>query len=179
MIVQPTTDDSWGELFKRWLAQHSGLIFKVARAFAPGDADRDDLVQEILLQLWRSLPRFEGKAKESTWIYRVALHTALAWHRSENKRRAPQAPMPAIEELPEPDDLAARERDELVARLYSAIRRLPKMDAALVLLYLDDLSYREMADVLGISESNVGVKLNRARKTLAEMLKEVPHAHGR
>jgi RNA polymerase sigma-70 factor (ECF subfamily) len=81
----------------------------------------------------------------------------------------------AIEELPGPDDAAGRARDELVARLYVAIRRLPKVDAALVLLYLDDLSYREMAEVLGLSETNVGVKLNRARKTLAEMMKEVPH----
>ena len=175
MIVQPATDDSREAGFKRWLKQHTGLVFKVARAFAPSDADRDDLVQEILLQLWRSLPRFEGKAKESTWIYRVALNTALAWHRGENKHRTAQNSLPAIEELPEPDDLAAREREELVARLYAAIRRLPRVDAALVLLYLDDLSYREMAEVLGLSETNVGVKLNRARKTLAELMKEVPH----
>ena len=168
-------DASREVLFKRWLEQHSGLVFKVAYAFAPNDADRDDLVQEILLQLWRSLPRFEGKAKESTWIYRVALNTALAWRRGEHKRDAAQTPVFAIEELPEPDDLERREREELVARLYAAIRQLPKVDAALVLLYLDDLSYREMADVLGLSESNVGVKLNRARKELAELMKEVPH----
>ena len=175
MIAPTSADDSREAIFKRWLTQHTGLVFKVARAFAPSDADRDDLVQEILLQLWRSLPHFEGKAKESTWIYRVALNTALAWHRSENKRRTAHSPLVAIEELPDPDDPVAREREELVARLYAAIRRLPKVDAALVLLYLDDLSYREMADVLGLSETNVGVKLNRARKTLAELMKEVPY----
>jgi RNA polymerase sigma-70 factor (ECF subfamily) len=175
MITQAATDASREALFMCWLEQHSGLIFKVARTFAPSDADRADLVQEILLQLWRSLPRFEGKARESTWIYRVALNTALAWHRGENKRRATQTPLLAIDQFPEPDDLAAREREELVGRLYTAIRRLQKMDAALVLLYLDDLSYREMAEVLGISETNVGVKLNRARKALAEMMKELPY----
>jgi len=175
MIGQPATNDSREALFRRWLEQHTGLVFKVVRTFAPSDADRDDLVQEILLQLWRSLPRFEGKAKESTWIYRVALNTALAWHRSETKHRTAQSPLTAIEELPEPDDLVAREREELVANLYAAIRLLSKVDAALVLLYLDDLSYREMAEVLGISETNVGVKLNRARKELAGLLKEVPH----
>ena len=175
MTPHPDDEAHQQALFKRWLELHSGLIFKVARAFAPGDADRDDLAQEILLQLWRSLPRFEGRAKESTWIYRVALNTALAWHRNDNKRRATQTPLPAIEELPEPDDRSARERSEQVEKLYAAIRQLPKVDAALVLLYLDDLSYREMADVFGISETNVGVKLNRARKTLASLMKEVPH----
>ncbi|HEY0552535.1 MAG TPA: sigma-70 family RNA polymerase sigma factor [Verrucomicrobiae bacterium] len=175
MIAQPEAEASREAVFKHWLEHHTGLVFKVARTFAPSDADRDDLVQEILLQLWRSLPRFEGKAKESTWIYRVALHTALAWQRHEKKRHAAQTPLPAIEEFAAPDDPAAREREELVARLYAAIRRLPKVDAALVLLYLDDLSYREMAEVLGISETNVGVKLNRARKILAEAMQEVPH----
>jgi RNA polymerase sigma-70 factor (ECF subfamily) len=175
MIAQAATNDSREPVFRRWLNQHTGLVFKVARTFASSDADRDDLVQEILLQLWRSLPRFEGKARESTWIYRVALNTALAWHRSENKRRAAQTPLLAIEELPEPDDLDRREREELVENLYATIRRLPKVDAALLLLYLDDLSYREMADVLGLSETNVGVKLNRARKSLAELMKEVPY----
>jgi RNA polymerase sigma-70 factor, ECF subfamily len=175
MIAQPATEESREALFKRWLEHHTGLVFKVARAFAPTDADRDDLVQEILLQLWRSLPRFEGKAKESTWIYRVALNTALAWHRGEKKHHAAHTPLLAVEELPEPDDLAQRERAELVENLYAAIRRLPKVDAALVLLYLDDLSYREMAEVLGLSETNVGVKLNRARKQLGELMQEVPH----
>jgi RNA polymerase sigma-70 factor (ECF subfamily) len=175
MIAQAATYDSRELVFRRWLKQHTGLVFKVARTFAPSHADRDDLVQEILLQLWRSLPRFEGKARESTWIYRVALNTALAWHRSENKRRAAQTPVLAIEELPERDDLDRRERKELVAKLYAAIRRLPKVDAALLMLYLDDLSYHQIADVLGLSETNVGVKLNRARKTLAELMKEVPH----
>jgi len=175
MTGQTATDYSREAVFKRWLEQHAGLVFKVAHTFAPDTTDRDDLVQEILLQLWRSQPRFEGNARESTWIYRVALNTALAWRRGEHKRRATQTPLLAIEELPEPDDLVAREREEAVARLYAAIRRLPKVDAALVLLYLDDLSYREMAEVLGISETNVGVKLNRARKTLADLMKEAPH----
>ncbi|NJM54837.1 MAG: sigma-70 family RNA polymerase sigma factor [Verrucomicrobiae bacterium] len=160
-------------LFKCWLAQHSGLVFKVARAFSRSDADRADLVQDILVQLWLSLPRFEGKSRVSTWIYRVALNTALAWRRSETKRHATHAMEFCIEELPAPpDDALAAEREETVARLYAAIRQLPEAEAALVLLHLDDLSYREMAAVLGISESNVGVRLHRARKSLGQLMKE-------
>jgi RNA polymerase sigma-70 factor (ECF subfamily) len=164
-------------VFKSWLQEHTGLIFKVARAFASSEADQQDLIQEILLQMWCSLPRFEGNAKASTWIYRVALHTALAWRRKEMKHRAPQNPLIEIETLPAPESDSARRvaRDEAIARLYDAIHQLPKVDGALVLLYLEDLSYREMAEVLGLSESNVGVKLNRARKALAELMKEVTY----
>ena len=165
------------EVFKGWLRQHVGLVYKVARTFAWVEADQQDLIQEILLQMWCSLPQFEGKAKASTWIYRVALNTALAWRRKETKRRATQTPLIEIETLPgtEADGAQRLDRQEQVARLYAAIHQLPKVDAALVLLYLEDVSYREMAEVLGLSESNVGVKLNRARKALAELMKEVKY----
>jgi RNA polymerase sigma-70 factor (ECF subfamily) len=177
MNVHQAPDDDRQVLFSAWLKEHAGLVFKVARAFAPTEADRQDLIQDILLQLWCSLPRFEGKAKVSTWIYRVALNTALAWRRKETKRRAPQIPLIEVEELPGTEEGNAHrlDREEVVARLYGAIHQLPKVDAALVLLYLDDLSYREMAEVLGISENHVGVKLNRAKKVLADLMKEVTY----
>jgi RNA polymerase sigma-70 factor (ECF subfamily) len=170
-----TPDDDRQQVFKSWIQEHTGLVFKVARAFAHTEADQQDLMQEILLQMWCSLPRFEGKAKASTWIYRVALNTALAWRRKETKHRATQTPLIEIENFPETEADSAQRlaREEQVARLYDAIHQLPKADAALVLLYLEDMSYREMAEVLGLSESNVGVKLNRAKKALAELMKEV------
>ena len=172
----PSAEDRQ-EVFKGWLQEHTRLVFKVARAFAPAEPDRQDLIQEILLQMWCSLPRFEGKAKASTWIYRVALNTALAWRRKETKHRATQTPLIDIEMLPgtEADSAQRLDREEQVTRLYDAIHQMPKVDVALVLLYLEELSYREMAEVLGISESNVGVKLNRARKILTELMKEVTH----
>lgn len=162
-------------LFETWLRQHGGLILHVARAYTATDEDREDLAQEILLQLWCSLPRFEGRAKESTWIYRVALNTALAWQRADTRRRQRLAPAIALDEFPadETDHARRLDNEEALARLYEAIRSLPKVDAALVMLHLDGLSYRETAEVLGISESNVGVKLTRARKALAELMKEV------
>ena len=164
--------DKWETTFKEWLGEHQGLIFKVVRAYAATPEDQDDLFQEILLQLWSSIPRFRGEARVSTWIYRVALNTALVWKRGEKKRRQRRTPLIDISQVPETREghrISAEDR-QIVDRLYKAIRGLPKVDTSLVLMYLDGLSYSQMADILGISESNVGVKLNRARKRLAELL---------
>ena len=170
-------DEKQELLFKSWLSDHGGAVLKVARAYTHSLEDCQDLAQEILLQVWCSLPQFQGRASASTWIYRVALNTALGWHRKERRRRTRQWPVFEVEDLPVAgtDSTQQAEQRELVERLYEAIRQLPRTDAALVLLYLDDLSYREMAEVLGLSESNVGVKLNRAKKALGELMNGKPH----
>jgi RNA polymerase sigma-70 factor (ECF subfamily) len=155
--------------FLGWLDRHGSIVLKVARAYTRTGADCQDLAQDILLQLWRSSARFEGRASEATWVYRVALNTALGWHRKETRRRARQRP---LLDVPGPDSGQGPVRREAVERLYAAIHQLAPPDVALVLLYLDDLSYRQMAEVLGTSEGNVGVRLNRAKKALAELLRE-------
>jgi RNA polymerase sigma-70 factor, ECF subfamily len=160
-------------LFMTWLGEHGSSVMKVARAYTLTSEECQDLAQEILLQAWQSLPKFERKASPATWFYRVALHTAMNWHRKDKPRRSRQQPLVEVQVLAcEGIDGAehAQQRDT-VEQLYKAINQLPKTDAALVLLYLDELSYREMAEVLGISESNVGVKLNRAKKALSELMK--------
>ena len=159
-------------LFMNWLNQHGSAVMKVARAYALTSEERQDLAQEILLQAWRSLPNFQNKASPATWFYRVALHTAMNWHRKDKPRRSRQRPLLEVQtvETEGADGAEQAQQRETVERLYRAIHRLPKADAALVLLYLDELSYREMADVLGISESNVGVKLNRAKKALSALM---------
>lgn len=164
-------------LFKNWLTEHGGAVLKVARAYTLTTVDCQDLVQEILLQVWRSLPQFQGRASPSTWFYRVALNTALGWQRKERRRQVRQQPILEVEDLPVAGLNSAQQvaQREVVERLYLAIRQLPKTDAALVLLYLDGLSYRQMAEVLGISESNVGVKLNRAKKVLGGLMNGEPH----
>ncbi len=164
-------------IFRRWLADHAGLMWKVVRAFAAGPEDQEDLLQEIALQLWMSLPAFRGEAKESTWIYRVAFNTALVWRRTETRRQAKHEKFLEFKVAEEsPSDRPGKTRDEeRVQMLYAAIRRLPRLDASLALMHLDGLSYREMSEVLGISENHVGVKLNRIRNQLAEQLKEACH----
>jgi RNA polymerase sigma-70 factor, ECF subfamily len=164
-------------VFKSWLIEHGGTVLKVARAYTLTTEDCQDLAQEILLQVWRSLPHFQGRSSASTWSYRVALNTALGWRRKELRRQARQQPVLEVEELSVAGLDSAQQivEREAVHQLYAAIRQLSNTERALVLLYLDDLSYRQMAEVLGISESNVGVKLNRAKKALGELMKEASH----
>lgn len=147
-------------------------MHKVARAFATG-ADQHDLYHEMLVALWQSVPAWRGDSKPSTFVYRVAHNYALSWTRTRrNYRRAVE--QFGRESTSTADRGGDNGREELLDRLYAAIRELPELDRSLVLLSLDGLPYRDMADVLGISETNVGVRLNRARKQLTENLKEQP-----
>lgn len=161
------------KLFRRWLDEHTGLLLKVVRSFASGPTDADDLFQEILLQVWMSLPNFRAESKATTWLYRVALNTALAWKRRErpHRYRPSQITLATVTAGAggRPEDVL--ENREAVERLYTAIRALTPANRALVLLYLDGLSYAEMAEVTGISETNVGVRLHRIKHELALKLK--------
>lgn len=160
-------------LFRSWLAAHGPAVMRVARAYTRDPADAQDLAQDILLQVWRSLPSFGGRADPATWCYRVALNTALGWHRREARRRDRQRLLAPTVDPPDPaDSTRAVERREAVERLYAAIRRLAPTDAALVLLHLDGLGYRQIAEVLGITTTNVGAKLTRARNALRTLLDE-------
>ena len=165
-------DEDQKSLFMNWLGDHGASVMKVARAYTLTADDCQDLAQEILLQAWQSLSKFEGKASPATWFYRVALHTAMNWHRKDKPRRSRQQPLLEMQAVANEgcDSGEQAQQRDTVEQLYKAIHQLPKTDAALVLLYLDELSYREMAEVLGISEINVGVKLNRAKKSLSALM---------
>ena len=161
---------------RRWIREHRGIVVKVTRAYAWSHEDREDLSQEILLQVWRSMPSFRGNAAESTWIYRVALNTAMTWRRDAPLRKNEEQLQETAQCLRKLPDNAAEDQ-ELVDWLYAEIAQWPKVDRSLVLLYLDGVSYRDMAEILGISESNVGVKLNRLKKRLAESGKGANDGH--
>ncbi|MCX7410194.1 MAG: RNA polymerase sigma factor [Planctomycetales bacterium] len=157
--------------FQRWLRDHVGLMLRVVRACAE---TQHDLLQDVLVNLWSSIPNFRGDSKETTWIYRVAFNTALVWQRGERRRQKHYAMFlneAAATTQSSPD--SERSGNELIERLYAAIRQLPKVDASLALMHLDGLSYQEMSEVLGISENYVGVKLTRIRQQLADQLQGV------
>ena len=132
--------------------------------YCNSNEDREDLFQDIVLQLWRSYPTFRGGSKVTTWLYRVALNIAITRLRKKTGKFAELGPeafqVPAAEGGP----------DEEMAAMYRAIQRLSQIDQALTLLYLEDCSYREMAEVLGISEANVGFKLNRIKAQLRTLI---------
>lgn len=158
--------------FRKLVRDNRGRLRRIARVYADS-GDEEDLFQEILLQAWRSLPSFRGEASPDTWLYRVALNTAIDHGRSEDRRRSARLD----EEHPLRDRGFERpdrsyERRERLQRLHRAIRRLGDPDRALVLMCLEDKSYSEMSEVLGISENYVGVKLHRIRNELSEMLAE-------
>ena len=159
--------------FADWTREHSAILHHVVNGFAAG-ADRNDLLQEVLLAVWKSIPSFRGQAQPTTYLYRVSHNAALLWTRTEKnyRRRVEQFSTSAPGGFcTEPDSLT----DERLAKIYSAIRRLKPADRSLMLLSLDGLSYREMAEVLGLSESNVGVKINRIKIQLTQTLKENEH----
>jgi RNA polymerase sigma-70 factor (ECF subfamily) len=154
--------------FRSWLNEHRAILLKVAGSFTSSVEDRDDLIQEILTRLWATMPSYRGQSKPSTWIYRVALNRALTWQRDETRRRRRHVRLVEVVDTRE----ATTTNTKLLDRLYSEIRGLNKIDRSLILLSLDSCTYQEMSAVMGITETNVGVRLNRAKQELSERMAE-------
>lgn len=161
--------------FVQLVRENDARIRKICRVYANSAEARRDLYQDVLVALWRSFPSFEGDAQPSTWLYRVALNTALSHDRKQTVRD--NATLDADHPIwtdgtpSPPSDL---EQQDQLDQLYAAIDRLGDMDKALIMMYLDDKSYRTIADVLGISTNYVGVKLHRIKQQLADWLEGTP-----
>jgi len=151
-------------IFNDWLAVHKGILFKVVHAYAVEHADRQDLFQEIVIQIWRSVDAFRGESSVPTWMYRVALNTAIAWTRKEDRHQRGKQPLAIVEGLL---TTASTAPDPRVEWLYRQIAQLKDVDRSVALLMLDGFSYKEIAAIVGITESNVGVKISRIKSALA------------
>lgn len=159
------------EAFRTIVEKHHPILYKIGRSYTRTSADFDDLYQEMLIQLHTSLRNFNGESSLSTWIYRVALNTALTYHRNESRRSREMT----VEEVRDVDGEtetghAVSRRDRQIESLYESINELSREDRALILLHLEGKSYREIAEILGISNSNTGVRILRSKKKLKELL---------
>ncbi|WP_234733652.1 RNA polymerase sigma factor [Tellurirhabdus bombi] len=152
------------------LNRHPGILYKVCSLYCKDDEDRKDLFQEMVLQLWKAFPAFREEAMATTWMYRIALNTAISNYRKQTRKPLPLPLSEGIFQIPDLQDTVAHEDSR---RLYAAIEQLSPVEKAVITLYLDDHNYEEMAAILGISKSNVGVKLNRIKAKLEKLIKTI------
>ena len=168
------TEKEQQHIFEQWLSKHKALLFKVVRAYAFTPLHQDDLFQDIAIQVWHSVPAFREDAAVTTWLYRIALNTAFKWTRKERKHYEAKENLDHVEQILQENNISL---DERLVWLYEEISRLDEVDRSITLLLMEGFSYKEMADIIGITESNVGVKINRIKKHLIAKSKKYEH-HG-
>ena len=155
--------------FEKHIGENELLIHKVCRIYAYTDADRKDLFQEIVIQLWKAWPKFNGQAKFSTWLYRVAINTAITGLRKQKNFITSYEPAALNTNIS--DDNYNKAEEERLQQLYIAIEQLNEVEKAIIMLYMEDKQYDEMEDILGIGQGNLRVKMNRIKEKLRELTK--------
>jgi RNA polymerase sigma-70 factor (ECF subfamily) len=166
------TKPAGNERFVQLLEEHKRLLYKVASAYCAEAEDRRDLVQEIVIQLWRSFPRYDDRLKFSTWMYRIGMNVAISFLRGEGRRgRRETVALEGIDVI----DTAAADRilgeaGDDVRLLQRLVSRLDEMSRALIVLYLEGYSHAEIAEILGITATNVGTRVNRIKSRLRDEL---------
>ncbi|MGW8316453.1 MAG: RNA polymerase sigma factor [Bacteroidales bacterium] len=157
------TDQQIHEQFISILEDHIGILLKISKAYTGTSQDREDLINDMTFELWKAYPGFKGRSKVSTWMYRVALNTALNYKR--NSRKKPDFLMEAIEisrDAPSPES----DTDPQVELLYDCIAELDEFNKAIILLYLDGYRHEEIAGITGITKTNVGTRISRIKEQL-------------
>lgn len=157
-------------VFLSVIEQNKGLIYKIANSFKKDEEDKKDLVQEIIFQLWKAFPRFDERNKLSTWMYRIALNTAISSYRKEKSKR--QLVLPLTESMISFTDDEYPDQSTFNL-LQQFILELKELDRALMLLYLEEKSGKEMSEILGLSEANIRTKINRIKEQLKEKFSKI------
>jgi RNA polymerase sigma factor (sigma-70 family) len=165
MKLQPEKDQ-----FLALIEDNKKIIFKVCNSYCKDAEDRKDLVQEVIIQLWQSLDRYNDQYKLTTWIYRIALNVAISFYRNEHKRKSQTLSIhDAIIDIAD----EYHEVESNSSLLHQFINQLDELNKALMILYLDEKSYREISDILGISETNVATKINRIKQKLKQQFSKL------
>ncbi len=157
--------------FLERMEKHQGVVFKISRMYMDDLDDQKDLFQEITYQVWKSYSSFEGKSEFSTWLYRIALNTAIVFLKSEKKRSIIQNE--EVHHFKIKEEEYNFQEEYHLKKMYEAIQQLSPIDKALIFYFLEDISGKEMADNLGITEVNARVKLNRAKEKLKKLVAQV------
>lgn len=158
--MPPSKEDN---VFLSVIEQHKGIVYKIANSYCRNTEDRKDLIQEIIYQLWRSFGSYNDQYKYSTWLYRIALNVAISFYRKDSKRsgRTSGFTTDIIVIAEEKEDLSPQ-----LHLLQRFISELPELDRAIMILYLEEKSYKEIADILGLTETNIATKINRIKNKL-------------
>lgn len=156
--------------FVKRVNEHQRVIHKICKIYTDNPCDHEDLFQEIVIQLWKSYPSFRGDAKFTSWMYRIGLNTALALFRKRD-RQVETCKETALENIKMTNEETSPQEAPIKA-MYNAIHLLSDVEKALIMMYLDDKPYREIAEILGITEGNARVKMNRAKEKLKNLIKK-------
>lgn len=158
------------QTFGALIKSHELLIYKICRLYGKTEDDRQDLFQDIVIQLWKAYPKFRGDAKFSTWLYRIGLNVAITQFRKQ-KNKVYTTDIESLN-IGLADDNYDSSKEEQFQEMYAAIERLNDIEKAIVMLYLDDKSYDEMEEIMGISNGNLRVKMNRIKEKLRQITKK-------
>lgn len=153
------------DFFKISILPYTAIIIKICRAYTNTQEDFEDYYQEVCLQIWRSRKNFKNKSQWSTWVYRLSLNVCLTL---QKKKRVETTPLESSPQLPTKREEETEKTE--IARLFGAIKQLNKIDRAIILLYLEDQSYQEIAEIIETSVSNIGVRINRIKQKLKIIL---------
>lgn len=160
------------ETFLHQLQQHNGIIIKICNSYCPSKSDRDDLAQEIVFNLWKAFANYTPDYKFTTWMYRIALNVAISFYRKERRSLQFNAYSENLM-IFEDDCNTAIEMEGNLGLLQKFVQELKEIDKSIMLLYLDDKSYTEIAEIIGISESNVATKINRIKTSLKSKFSKI------
>ena len=160
------------EIFVAAIDAHKGILYRIINTYCKDAEDRKDLSQEIVLKLWRSFENFDPQFRYSTWMYKIALNTAISWYRKEKRRNAIANPYTEsifmLAATPDNPDTATND-----TFLLQFISELKELDKALMLLYLEEKTHKEMGDILGITETNIATKISRIKSALQQRFSQI------
>lgn len=166
-----TSDKELSQKFHQIIEQHKGILFRVAKTYCRNDDDRQDLLQEMMIQIWKSLHKYNDNFAITTWLYRVSLNVAISFYRKNANRQ--DLSLPLIDEILSIQDETGSERQEQLSLLEQFISELNDLDKALIVLYLEDKSHTEISEIMGLSVSNIGTKLGRIKEKLKKKFSNI------